>query len=475
VKSTAENLSPTRVRLSVEVPFAELKPSLDKAYKEIGGQIRVPGFRPGKVPARIIDQRVGRAAVIAQAMEDAVPRSYLEALREHDVRALGQPDYDVTTDVTTMGEADNLEFTAEVDIRPDIAVPDLEGVPLTVDDVEVSDDDVASELDALRERFGNLKGVERPVQDGDFVSLDLSATVDGEPVEGMTRRSTSHRVGSGDLIDGLDEALLGHDAGETVTFGAAIEQGEHAGAEAEVSATINSVKEQELPELDDDFAQLASEFDTIDELRADARERIAKFKAMAQGAQARDMLVDHLVATVDFPLPESAVKAEVDYREHDIVHSLNHDDAMYEKFLEAQGKNRESFQSELREEAEKSVRVQFLLDAIAEKNDTQVGDAELTEYLVRQAARYGMAPQEFANQIMQGGNLPAVYADVRRNKALADVLEHAAITDASGNTVDLTALAGGVTAAADAIDDVLEAAAEDAVDEAFVEQDGSES
>jgi trigger factor len=442
VKSTAENLSPTRVRLSVEVPFEELKPALDAAYKQIADQIRVPGFRPGKVPARIIDQRIGRGAVVAQAMEDAVPRKYLEAAREHEVRALGQPEFNVTSDVATLSESEPLSFTAEVDIRPDINLPELDGIPLTVDDVDVTDEDVQQELDALRDRFGTLTGVDRPVENGDFVSLDLSATVDGDPVEGMSQRSVSHEVGSGDLIDGLDEALVGANSGDTVTFTAAIQQGEDAGKDAEISATINSVKVKELPELDDEFAQLASEFDTIDELREDVRTRIGRFKSLSQGAQARDMLLEHLVATVDFPLPESAVDAEVEMRQHDIVHSLNHDDGLFDRYLESQGKTRDEFTAELRESAEQSVRVQFILDAIADKTDVQVGDAELTEYLVRQAARYNMAPQEFASQVMQGGNLPALVADVRRNKALADVLEHAEVKDSSGNAVDLDALAG---------------------------------
>ena len=454
MKSTAENLSPTRVRLSVEVPFDELKPALDAAYKQIADQIRVPGFRPGKVPARIIDQRIGRGAVVAQAMEDAVPRKYLEAAREHEVRALGQPEFNVTSDVETLSEAEPLAFTAEVDIRPEITLPDLDSIPLTVDDVEVTDEDVQQELDALRDRFGSLTGVDRPVANGDYVSLDLSATVDGAPVEGMSQRSVSHEVGSGDLIDGLDEALVGANSGDTVTFTAPIQQGADAGKDAEIAATINSVKVKELPEADDEFAQMASEFDTIDELRDDVRTRIGRFKSLSQGAQARDMLLEHLVATVDFPLPESAVKAEIDAREHDILHSLNHDDGLFDRYLESQGKTRDEFSAELRESAEQSVRVQFILDAVADKTDVQVGDAELTEYLVRQAGRYNMAPQEFATQVMQGGNLPALVADVRRNKALADVLEHAQITDASGNPVDLNALAGATDAADD--DDLVE-------------------
>jgi trigger factor len=445
VKSTAENLSPTRVRLSVEVPFDELKPSLDAAYKKIGAQIRIPGFRPGKVPARIIDQRIGRAAVLEEAVNEVVPRKYVEAAREHELKALGQPEIEVTK----IEDNDLLSFTADVDVRPEITLPDLDGIAVSVDDAEVTDDDVEEQLTALRERFGSLKGVERPVQTGDFVSVDLVASIDGTEIEAGSAKGMSYEVGSANLIAGLDDALVGADAGDTVRFTATLEQGERTGEEAEIAATVNSVKEKELPELDDEFAQLASEFDTLDALRDDLRERLGTVRKLEQGAQARDKIVEQLVETVDFPVPESAVQAEIEFREHEVVHSLGHDDALFDSYLEREGKTREEFTEELRGDAEKSVRARFLLDAVADKTEVNVGDAELTEYLVRQAARYEMAPQEFANQVMQSGNLPALVADVRRNKALADLLENAVITDASGNTVDLAALAPQAAAAVD--------------------------
>ena len=442
MKSTAENLSPTRVRLAVEVPFEELKPSLDAAYKKIGSQMRIPGFRPGKVPARVIDQRVGRAAVLQEAINEVLPAKYVEAAREHDVQALGQPE----VEVTNLTDNESFSFTAEVDIRPEIVLPDFSGISIGVDDAEVTDEDIQAQLDGLRDRFATLTGVDRAVESGDFVSIDLLASVDGEEVADGSVKGMSYEVGSGNLVDGLDDAITGLSAGETATFASELHQGEKAGSAAEIAATVNSVKTKELPAADDEFAQMASEFDTLEELRADIRERVARVKALEQGAQARDKLVEQLVETVEFPLPESAVKAEVEYREHDIVHSLGHDDELFERYLGLQGKSREEFTAELTENAEKSVRAQLILDAIAEKTDVQVGDAELTEYLVRQAQRYQMAPQEFANQVVESGNLQALVADVRRNKALAEVLEAASITDASGNRVDLSALAPGALA-----------------------------
>ena len=437
MKSTVENLSPTRVRLAVEVPFDDLKPSLDKAYKAIGQQVRVPGFRPGKVPARVIDQRIGRGTVLQEAVNDALPQLYTEAAREHELQPLGQPEIDITN----LDDGTSLSFTAEVDIRPEITLPELDGIAVTVDNVEVSDAEVDEQLSELRDRFGSLKTVERAAGDGDYVSLDLATKVGDEDIEGGSATGLSYVIGSGDLVEGLDEAITGKSAEETATFATTLQQGDHSGTEAEVTATVRSVKEKELPDLDDEFAQLASEFDTVDELRTDLRTRLGRVKLLEQGAQARDKVLEHLVETVQFPLPESAVQAEVDAREHDIVHSLGHDDSLFDEFLQSQGKTREDFQNELRESAEKAVRAQFVLDAIAAKTDVQIGDGELTEYLVRQAARYQMAPQEFANQVMQSGNLPMMVADIRRNKALAEVLQTAAVTDADGNKVDLDALA----------------------------------
>jgi len=436
VKSTVENLGPTRVRLAVEVPFDELKPSLDAAYKKIGSQIRIPGFRPGKAPARIIDQRVGRAAVLEEAVNTALPRAYTEAVRETGVKALGQPEIELTK----LDDGQSLAFTAEVDVRPEISLPDLSTITVTVDEIEVSDAEVDEQVDELRQRFGTLKSVERPVGAGDFVSLDLVARVDGAEVEGGSASGLSYEVGQDDLIAGLDEAITGTSAGQSVTFPTTLRQGDRAGQEAEVTATVNSVKEKELPPADDDFAQMASEFDTLEQLRADLRERLTRAKQLGQGSQARDRVLEQLVDTVDFPVPDSALEAETGAREHDIVHSLGHDDALFDQFLAGQGKTREAFTAELRETAERSVKAQFLLDALADAEEVSVDEAELTEYLVRQAARYQMPPKEFADRIVEAGNLPSLLADVRRSKALATVLQAVTVTDSAGNAVDLGAL-----------------------------------
>ena len=307
---------------------------------------------------------------------------YGEAARDAAIQPLGQPDIDVTN----LEDGQPLSFTAEVDVRPEITLPELTGLPITVDDVTVSDADVDEQLEGLRDRFGTLKGVERPVQTGDYVSLDLVAVADGVEVEGGSAKGLSYEVGTGDLIDGLDDAIIGKSVGEAATFTSTLQQGDNAGSEAEITATVNSVKEKELPPVDDDFAQLASEFDTVDELKDDLRTKLSHARVFEQGSQARDRVLDKLLESVEFQLPESLVKAEVDYREHEIVHSLGHDDGLVDRYLTTQGKTRDEFNAELREGAEKSVRGQLLLDAIADQTEVQIADSELTEYLVREAA-----------------------------------------------------------------------------------------
>src|ERR1022692_2284390 len=295
VKTDVEELSPTRVKLTVEVPFDELKPNLDHAYREVARQVRIPGFRPGRVPPRVIDQRVGRGAVLEQAVNEAVPELYGKALQEHEVFALGQPDLEITK----LDDGKELAFTAEVDVRPKFDIPDLDGLRVTVEDTEVTPDQVEEYLGSLRERFASLKGVDRPVVDGDFVSIDLSAAVDGEPVEDAQASGISYEVGTGSMLDGLDEALAGMAAGETSNFSTELAGGELAGSTAEVTVTVQSVKVKELPELDDEFADPASEFDTLGEFRASTRGQLERMRRAGQVGQARERALDAVLSRVD--------------------------------------------------------------------------------------------------------------------------------------------------------------------------------
>ncbi|NKX90289.1 trigger factor [Nocardia coubleae] len=438
MKSTVEQLSPTRVRINVEVPFEELKPDFDKAYKALAQQVKIPGFRPGKAPAKLIETRVGRGAVLEQVVNDALPNKYAEAVQAGEVKVIGQPEIEITK----IEDGDELAFTAEVDVRPEIALPDYSGIEVTVDSFTIGDEDIEQQLTSLRQRFGTLTGVERAVQDGDFVSIDLSATVDGEDVPEAATTGLSHEVGSGQLIEGLDEAVIGLKAGESAEFTSTLVAGEHAGKEAVITVTVQSVKERELPEADDEFAQLASEFDTIDELKEDLKGRVERTKKIEQAGQIRDKVLDTLLETVEVPLPEAVVKAEVDAVLHDAVHGFDHDEAKLAEALEAQGSSREEFDKDTLEAAEKSVKTQLLLDAIAEAEGTQVGQQELTERILFQAQRYGMSPEQFIQQVQQAGQLGAVFADVRRGKALAGVVGQVKVTDTDGNEVDTTEMFG---------------------------------
>jgi trigger factor len=438
LKSTVEHLSPTRVRINVEVPFDELKANFDRAYRKIAQQVRVPGFRPGKAPARVIESRIGRAPILDEVVNEAVPIKYLEAINSSAVRAIGRPDIEVTK----IEDGDLVAFTAEVDIRPDFTVPDFGDLTVTVDDIELTDEEVDQQLDELRARFGTLSAASRPAESGDFVSIDLAASVDDQDVEEARTTGLSYEVGSGELIEGIDEAIVGAEAGESKTFTTKLVAGEHAGRDAEVVVTVQSVKVRELPEPDDDFAQLASEFDTIEELRADLRERLTRVKRMQQGVQARDKVLDALLESTEVPLPEAVVNAEVESRKHDIMHAFDHDDKRFTEFLEAEAKTAEEFDADVRTDAEKSVKTQLVLDSIAETAKVEVSDNELTERIIYQAQRFGVSPDEYVRRAQESGQLGAIFADVRRGKALATVVEQAVVTDASGNTVDIDELFG---------------------------------
>ena len=419
MKSAVETLNPTRVKLTVEVPFEELKPSLDAAYKTIASQISVPGFRQGKVPARIIDQRVGRGAVLQEAVNDALPKFYGQAVEENKVRPLGQPEVDVTEVPAEDGQ--ELKFTIEVDVRPEITLPDYEGLAIEVDEVAASDEDVEERLTSLRQRFGTLTGVDREAQTGDFVSIDLTAKIGDEEIDAV--KGISYEIGTGNMLDGLDEALVGMKAEETKTFTAPLAGGDREGEDAEITVTVQSVKERVLPELDDDFAQLASEFDTLEELKADVQAQAERAKKFEQGVQARDKVLEHLLDNTEIPVPDALVEAEV------------HSHLENENRLED-----EEHRAEVQESARKALRAQFLLDAIVEKEEVSVGQPELIEYLVMSASQYGMDPNEFAKAVDEAGQIPAMVAEVARRKALATVLEKAAVKDTAGNEVDLNEL-----------------------------------
>ena len=433
MKSAVETLGPTRAKLTVEVPFEELKPSLDKAYKTIAQQINVPGFRRGKVPPMVIDRQVGRGAVLEQAINEVVPQKYVEALQTHDLQPLAQPE----VEVTRIDDNEAIEFTAEVDVRPEITVPDWHGLSAEVEDMTVSDDDVDEQVQALRERFGSLTDVERPAADGDFVTLDLVATQNGEPVDGAEVSDMSYRVGRGGMLEGLDDALVGMSAGDDKTFTSQLVGGDLVGQDVEVQVKVSQVQEQELPAYDDEFAQLASEFDTADELTDDVRSRLGNGKRLEQAAAARDAVLERLLDQIEVPLPESMVADELTERRGSIEQQLSFAGITLDKYLEDEGQTQEEFEADLERRVRDAVAAQFVLDEVAGELELGVDQQELTEHMVRRAQQSGQDPQDFANHMFEHNHIPELVAEIRRGKALAQIVESATVTDGSGNVVDL--------------------------------------
>ncbi len=419
MKSAVENVSPTRVKLTVEVPFEELKPALDAAYKRIADQITVPGFRKGKVPQRVIDQRVGRSAVLDEAINDAINLNLDAAMREHDVKLLGRPE----VDITAYEDAAPLEFTAEMDVVPEFELPAYDGIEVVVDAAEVADDDVEEQLTSLRARFGSLTTVERAAADGDVLLVDVSGTLDGETVDDLQGSAMSYELGTDGMLPGFDEAVSGAEAGETRTFVFTPEVGEYADKGLDVSVVVSQVRERVLPDADDSFAQLASEFDTIDELRDDIRERLAKVKVLEQGYAAREKVAEALIAMSDVPVPDSFLEQQVE-----------------DHFSDGHGDD--AHRAEVVEQTRESLVSQLVLDKIADTEQLSVSEAELSSWLVAQAPRYGMSPDQFAQELVSAGQVPAAVAEVRRSKALAHVIEHANITDSNGAAVELASLGG---------------------------------
>ena len=417
MKSAVETLSPSRVKLTVEVPFEELKPALDAAYKRIASQITVPGFRRGKVPNRVIDQRVGRAAVLDEAINDAINDNLDAALRENEIKLLGRPD----VDVTTFEDAAALEFTAEMDVVPEFEIPAYDSIEVVVDPTDVTDDDVTTQLDALRSRFGTLTAVERAATTGDVLLFDITGETDGESVEDLDAKALSYELGTEGMLPGFDEAVDGAAAGDSRTFTFTPDAGEYDGRDITVTVVVTTVRERVLPDADDEFAQLASEFDTIEELRDDVRTRVGRVKLLEQGYAAREKVAEALLAATEIPLPEGVITQQVD----DHFADGHGDDA-----------HRVEFETQTRD----SLKSQLVLDRIADTEQLSVSEAELSAWLVQQAPRYGMSPDQFAQELVTAGQVPAAVGEVRRAKALAHVLEHATVLDKTGAVVDLGAL-----------------------------------
>ncbi|MEU7695197.1 trigger factor [Microbispora hainanensis] len=436
MKTAVEELSPTRVKLTVEVPFKELEPSLQAAYKKVAQQVRVPGFRPGKVPARIIEQRFGRAVVLEETLNDALPKLYGQAVDETEVFPVSQPEIEVTK----IEDGEQVEFTAEVDIRPAFDVPDYQGTEVVVDPAEVTDEDITTQLEALRQRFATLTGVERPAQNGDYVVMDLRAEIDGRNLDEQQAADVSYEVGAGSVLEGLDDALQGMAAGDEKTFRTTLVGGENAGEEADVIINVKSVKEKVLPELDDEFAQLASEFDTLDELKDSIRQQVRRNKLVEQVVQSREKALDALLEKIDIPLPESALQAEIDARKHNLEHQVAESGLSREAYLRLQQTTEEELFAEYEATSAKALKSGFVLDKIVKAEEIGVSEQELTDFVVRRAMQMGVAPNTLAQHLADNNQLPLAMMEIVREKAKTLIGDAAKVTDTAGNEVDIKAI-----------------------------------
>ena len=426
MKTAVEKLNPTLAKIEVEVPFAEFKPYLDRTYKNLAGQISVPGFRKGKLPKQLIEQRAGFDYIVEASLNDALNDYYAQALGENELSPLAQPELDVQSQPSTENREADVKLTITVTVRPEIELPNYEGLEVEVDEVEVTAEDEVQALDALRERFGTLKTVERPAADKDFVTIDIAAEIDGEQVDAAN--DLSYQIGSGTMLDGIDEALTGLSAGEDATFETKLSGGEHAGEQAVIKVKLTAVKERELPAADDEFAQLASEFDTIEELKEDIKKQVAEAKVAEQGTQARDKVLAKLVELVEVPVPEKVIEDQLEQHFNNPNAEADHDT--------------EEHRAEVRANTETAFKNEMVLDAVADKEEVTVDQAEMINYIITMSSQYGMDPNQFAQMLDGSGQAGALVGEVRRSKALAAVLKTAVVKDTKGNVVDLSKYLG---------------------------------
>ena len=437
--STVEQLSPTRVKITVEVPFADLKPSMDKAYAEIAKSVSIPGFRRGKVPPMVIDQRFGRGAVIQEAFNDSWMRFYGAAVAENSLAPLAQPE----VEVTKLEDGDKIEFTAEVDIRPEFDLPDFTQLQATVDALDVPQSQVDEQIEVLRNRFGSRQVVERPAADGDVLTIDLVASQNGEPLPDATAEGLEYTIGSGEMLDGLDAAVTGLSAGESATFTSTLVGGPLKDEQAEIQVSVTQVQQQDLPEVDDELAQQASEFDTLDELRASITERLTAMARLDQAGRARDAVLEELIDQLDIAVPENILAAELDARKQQITSQLAQAQLSLEQYLaEAEeGQTEEEFWSDVEERSTQALKAQLVLDKVAEERSVEVDQNDLTQHILRKAQQDNVPPQQVAEHLQEHPHHIEEYmTEIRRGKSLALIVESATVTDSEGNPVELANL-----------------------------------
>ncbi|MGO4957967.1 trigger factor [Luteococcus sp. Sow4_B9] len=435
--STVEQLSPSRVKLTIDMPFEELKPSLDKAYAEIAQSVTIPGFRKGKVPAALIDQRFGRGMVLQEAINDALPEAYGQAIVEHKLVPLGQPEIDVTN----LEDGKNVQFTAEVDVRPEFDLPEFSSISVEVEPTEVKDEDLEERIDTLRQRFATNTDVDRAAQDGDVVTIDLEGSQNGEVLEDATAEGIQYKLGSGGMLEGMDEAITGLKVGEDKTFTSKLLGGAHRDEDADIKVTVTKVQEQELPEIDDAFAQMVSQFDTAEEMRADLRKSLDNMARLEQAADARDKVLEAVIAQTEFELPQKIVEAEIEARKEQVLRQLGAAGLSVEQYLkdaeDETAETEDEFWAEIEKRSMDALKAQIVLDKLADENEYEVGQEELTQMIFTKAQQNGTSPEQEIQHMQEHNHLPEWMQEIRRSKALAEMVNAASIADTNGKVIDL--------------------------------------
>lgn len=434
MKSSVEKLSATSVKLTVTVPFDELTHEIDQAYAAIAQQVTIPGFRKGKAPRQLIDARFGRGPILEQVVNDMLPSRYQQAVVENELTPLGQPEIEVTR----IEDKELVEFVASLDVAPEITLPDFSEVSVTVPTLEVSDDAIDEEIEHLRVRFAELKDKKegKPLKKGNFALIDVVAEVDGERYEDACAEGISYELGSEELYEGLDDALTGLSAGEDTEFETTLATDERGTVPATLKVHVEAVKKRVLPEVDEEFVQLASEFDTVEELREGTRKDLTEKRKQEQATALRDKVLESVLEDTSFELPERIVEQQVRNQLQQLLGQMANDESTLNYVLEQQGTSREDFDAEQRSAAEKAVRTQLFLDALAEQEQPEVSRDDMAEHIMYTAMSYGMDPNQFVEQVTRSGQIASLAADVRRGKALAAAICRVSATDEDGAEID---------------------------------------
>ena len=436
MQSTVESLEGNKVKLTVSVPADEFEKAIDDAFRKLAREVKIPGFRPGKAPRQLLEARFGTEAARDQALRDALPEYYIEAVQQNDVDVIAPPEIEVTA-----GEdGGDVEFAATVEVRPIVRLLGYDEIRVEVPFPAIDDEAVDKQLDVLRDRFGELVDSEFPLIDDAYATIDITGSIDGEPVEGLTASDFLYRVGSDMVVPELDEQLRGTKPGAIIEFEADLGErfGDHAGSQASFRVIVKDAKQKVLPEVTDEWASEASEFDTADELRADIRKRLELMQKLQAQMAVRDNVLEAAADLVPIEAPPTLIESETRRRVEDLAHRLQHQGVTIEQYLAGTGQEAQAFLDEVRQGAGRAVLADLALRAVVVQESIDATEEELSAEVARIAERLGKKPEKIRRDLEKQGAIEAVRSDVARGKALEFLVEHAKVVDPEGNELDLT-------------------------------------